>query len=95
MNIALYANATVDKILDEIKVASTTDQRLSSNQALETEIRKDKPAVFLYAPDFLYLVPKNVANINLGVINTPAERFLGIYKWYIKTDLVWPIFANQ
>ena len=92
LNIALYTNATVDKILDEIKVANTTDRRVSAYQAFDTEIRQDKPSVFLYAPDFLYLVPQQVRGINLGIINTPAERFLGIYKWYIKTDKVWPLF---
>ncbi|MFH1170226.1 MAG: peptide ABC transporter substrate-binding protein [Candidatus Vogelbacteria bacterium] len=95
LNIALYTNTTVDKILDELKVASTTDRRASAYQAFDTEIRQDKPAVFLYAPDFLYLVPRQVEGINLGIINTPAERFLSIYKWYIKTDRVWPIFVNN
>ncbi len=92
LNIALYTNITVDKILDEIKVASTTDRRASGYLAFDTEIRKDEPAVFLYAPDFLYVVPPEVQAINLGTINTPAERFLGVYKWYIKTDRVWPLF---
>jgi len=95
LNIALYTNVTIDKILDEIKVASTTDRRTADYLAFDTEIRKDQPAVFLYAPNFLYLVPPDVQAINLGIINTPAERFLGIYKWYIKTDRVWPAFVNR
>lgn len=95
LNIALYTNVAVDKILDEIKVASTTDRRVSGYQAFDAEIKKDKPAIFLYAPDFLYLIPPRVQAINLGIINTPAERFLGIYNWYIKTDRIWPIFVND
>ncbi len=95
LNIALYTNITVDKILDEIKVASTTDRHALSYESFRAEIEKDKPAVFLYAPDFLYVVPARVQGINLATINTPAERFLGIYHWHIKTDRVWPIFVNQ
>ena len=95
LNIALYTNITVDKILDEIKVASTTDRRALEYQAFDTEIEKDKPAVFLYAPDFLYIIPSRVQAVNLGIINTPAERFLGIYNWYIKTEQVWPIFIHK
>ncbi len=92
LNIALYTNTTVDKILDEIKVASTTDRRVAGYQDFEAEIRKDQPAVFLYAPDFLYVIPPEIQAIDLGTINTPAERFLGVYQWYIKTDRIWPLF---
>lgn len=95
LNIALYANVAVDKILDEIKVASTSDRRASGYFAFDAEIRKDQPAIFLYAPDFLYVVPPNVQAINLGIINAPAERFVGVYEWYIKTDRVWPAFVNR
>lgn len=94
LNIALYANLTVDKILDQIRIASTTEERASGYLALDKEIRQDEPAVFLYAPDFLYVVPDKMVGIDLGTINTPSERFLGIYNWHIKTDRVWPIFIN-
>ena len=57
-------------------------------------IEKDQPAVFLYAPEFIYVVPKKLQGIKLGALSTPAERFLNVYQWYTDTERVWNIFAN-
>jgi peptide/nickel transport system substrate-binding protein len=63
-------------------------------QAFEQEFQKDLPAVFVYSPAFLYIVPPNLKNTALAPINTPAERFLNIHEWYINTVKVWKIFAG-
>lgn len=94
LNIALYANITVDTLLEDIRTTANKDVRRDIFDAFENEIQNDVPAVFLYSPDFIYVVPKNIKGFNLGTVTTPAERFLAIYEWYIKTDRVWQFFTN-
>lgn len=93
LNIALYTNAKVDKLLDDARTTSDDSARLEKYLTLEKEIRNDVPAIFIYSPDFLYVVPKNLHGFTLGHITVPAERFLGLEKWYLETERVWKIFA--
>ena len=58
----------------------------------EDEIKKDMPAVFLYSPNFIYIVSKNIQRFSIDHITRPGDRFLNSYLWYIKTDNVWKIF---
>ena len=59
------------------------------------EIANDKPAVFLYAPYFIYITPQKVQNVTLGSLGSAAERFSNVYQWYIETNNVWKIFIEQ
>ncbi len=95
LNIALYTNSKTDKLLDDARALTDRDKRLEKYRALEQEIRSDIPAIFIYSPDFLYVVPKTLGGFTLGHITVPAERFLDIEKWYVETEKVWKIFAPK
>ncbi len=94
LNIAMYANGRVDKLLDDARTAQDQDTREKDYLAFEEEIRTDMPAVFLYSPSYLYVIPEKIKNITLGSLATPQDRFLGIRDWYIETDKVWKIFTK-
>ncbi len=94
LNIATYANAKVDKILEE--TLTTYDENIRTNKYVEfeQEIRKDKPAVFLYSPNFIYVLSKNTKGVDIEHISNTSDRFLNVYSWYTKTDKVWKIFVR-
>ncbi|MBI2100695.1 MAG: hypothetical protein HYT47_01605 [Candidatus Vogelbacteria bacterium] len=92
LNIALYTNTAVDKMLEELKASSPLEAKNDKLASVAAEIVKDTPAIFLYTPDFLYLLPPEVNGVALNSISAPADRFLNIYQWYLATEKVWPIF---
>ncbi len=94
LNVALYTNLKVDKILETLR--NTTDKTAQEKlyQNFETQIESDIPAIFLYSPDFVYIAPKKIQNIKLGSLITSAQRFNDVYKWYIETNNVWKIFTH-
>lgn len=94
LNIASYANARVDKVLDDARAETDVEKRANLYEKFSDEIRKDIPAIFMYAPEFLYVVPEKVNGLSIGSIAIPSERFLNIYEWYINTDSVWKIFVS-
>jgi len=94
LNIALYANITVDKLLEDIRSSSDRREKMDKYQELEEEISNDVPAIFLYSPDFIYATPEKIKDLKLGIVTTPSERFLNIHQWHTKTERVWKIFAN-
>lgn len=95
LNVAMYTNAKVDKILEE--TFSSTDEAVKAKKyaQLVDEIHKDMPAVFLYSPSFIYAVSKDLKGLALEHLITPSDRFINSYLWYTKTDNVWRVFAKN
>ncbi len=94
LNIALYANIDADKLLEEARITDG-NTRLEKYRLFAEEVRADMPAVFLYAPDFLYVVPERLKGLQLGAIATSEERFLSVADWFVETERVWPIFVKK
>ncbi len=92
LNIALYANITTDSILSEMRRTNDHDVFNESVNRFADEIEKETPAIFLYAPELLYVFPNKVFNATFTGVSEPRERWSGIEYWYIKTDSVWPYF---
>ena len=95
LNIALYANKTVDALLEDARSTAASAQQTADLQKIEDDIAADYPAAFLYAPDFIYAVPKNLRGVELPQIIDPADRFASVASWYLYTDSVWPFFAPR
>ncbi len=94
LNVALYANSVADHALEQLRQVSDPAERQEAYQQFLNELHKDIPAVFLYAPDFVYIVPKDVAGLDLGFIETPSDRFLSVAQWHRETEYVWPLFVR-
>jgi peptide/nickel transport system substrate-binding protein len=94
LNIALYTNIKADKILENIRKATSPAVQRNLYESFSKEISADIPAVFIYSPSFIYIVPSKVHNIKLGQLTTPSERFSDINHWYIETNKVWGVFAK-
>jgi len=95
LNIAGYTNASVDKTLETLRTTTDPAVRQTLLNSFSAQIAKDNPAVFLYAPDFVYSVPNDIAGVDLGFVETPSDRFLSVAQWHRETDYVWPIFVNK
>ncbi len=95
LNIALYANKNVDEILESLLQESPTPERFKLYASLKKEMDKDKPAIFIYSPNFIHIVPKNVKNVSYKTITENSDRYNSIHEWYIQTDTVWNIFLSK
>jgi len=95
LNIAMYTNAKVDKILEDAFVTIDEASRIKKYAQFENEIKNDMPAVFLYSPNFIYVISKDLQGFSMKNIIIGGERFLNSYLWYIKTDNVWKIFSKN
>ena len=94
LNIALYANKTVDALLEDMRSSADQVLRALNLQKIEDTIAADYPAAFIYAPDFTYAVPADLRGVELPQIIIPADRFATVASWYRTTDAVWPFFAR-
>ncbi len=90
LNIAMYTNIATDKLLEQARATLSGDKRMALYADFETSINKEVPAVFLYSPDLIYILPSDIQNVSLKRITAPEERFQNVQDWYTQTDRVWP-----
>lgn len=95
LNVAAYANRTVDLLLERIREEQDPEVALKDLAKVSNLIASDYPAAFTHAPDFLYAIPNSVHGVRLPQIASPSDRFATVATWYRNTEEVWPIFAGK
>ena len=95
LNIALYANIQSDALLQKLRETRNAQDRQRIYEEFKVEIDNDIPAVFLYSPDFIYVIPDTIQGFSFGTITVPAQRFISVHEWYIHTEKVWEIFRKD
>ena len=94
LNVAMYTNSKVDKLLEEARSTTDEEKRLANYMNAIAAIKEDIPAIFLYSPEFIYVLPKKIQGFTLNRTSIPSERFLNVHHWYINTERVWAIFTR-
>ncbi|OGJ11489.1 hypothetical protein A2565_03000 [Candidatus Nomurabacteria bacterium RIFOXYD1_FULL_36_19] len=94
LNISMYSNAKVDKILEDAQKTILLDDRINKYKSFIEEFNKDIPALLIYSPKYLYATTIELNNININTLINPSDRFASIYTWYADKDRVWKIFTK-
>lgn len=70
--------------------------------AIKVEMTKNVPAIFLYSPHFLYILPQDIKRVGLqqgqnriGRITDSSGRFVNVHKWYMQKEKVWKPFVEN
>ena len=94
LNISMYSNAAVDKILEDAQKNMDKDKRSTKYKLLIDEFNKDIPALLIYSPKYIYITSNKLNNFNINTLTNPSDRFAPIYLWYASKDRVWKIFTK-
>ena len=89
LNLALYSNIEVDKLLEENRQILDESLRKEKYEEFQDLLINDAPCVFLYNSDYLYLISNEIQGVNVNLIPASAKRFGGIEEWYAETKRVW------
>ncbi len=89
LNLAGYENKKADKLLEELRETFDKEEQKEKLSRFQEILPSDAPAVFLYSPDYLYFVSKEIKGINTKIIVDPSKRFTSIENWFIKTKRIW------
>jgi peptide/nickel transport system substrate-binding protein len=88
LNISLYKNGNVDQSLEKLRTNSIEDF-----SKIDSQIKDDIPAIFLYSPSYLYILPDAIKNTELSIVSS-EDRFNDINQWYIETRHIWNSFIK-
>lgn len=94
LNITGYANITTDGLLEKLRSNLSLEERRANLITFNQDIVKDRPAIFLYTPKFIYILPKDVGGMEINHISNAQDRFMNVHKWFIDSEKVWKIFAD-
>jgi peptide/nickel transport system substrate-binding protein len=94
LNLASYTSIESDKALDQARNVIDLDEKIKLLQKFEKEVINDAPAIFLYSPDFIYIVPQIIHAQFPQIVVTSSDRFADVHNWYIETEKVWKIFLK-
>lgn len=89
LNLAKYESKSADKLLESARISLGKEIRAKKYQEFQEILLGSAPAVFLYSPDYIYYIDKNIKGVNTKIIAEPSKRFSNIKNWYIKTDRTW------
>ena len=94
LNLALYTNTKADRALASARTELSARDREEYFAEFVTLVKEDRPAIFLYAPEFTYMAPHDLAGLDFPTLTTVSERFLNVHRWYTDSEPVWDIFAR-
>ncbi len=89
LNLSKYENPKADNLLEEIRKTLDPKIRKEKYSSLQDILIEDAPAVFLFSPNYLYIISPEVKGIKTKIIVRPSKRFHNIENWYIETKRVW------
>ncbi len=89
LNITQYINTKTDDLLERARKESNQELRFDDYRTFNQVIMQDTPALFLYSPDFIYSVPKELSLTLSEYLAQPQDRFNRIYTWHIRSHTVW------
>lgn len=87
-NLAVFANKTVDTLLENGRKTTNVEERTKYYWEFQKIVAKELPVIFLYSPTYTYPQDKTVKGFDVGYISSYSDRFNNLSEWYVKTKRV-------
>ncbi len=88
LNLAAYNNSEVDKLLLEARSAVDAGTRINKYKEIQKILLSEVPVIFLYFPNYTYVLSREVRGFSGTVLIEPASRFSDVADWYLKTKKI-------
>ncbi len=88
LNIGMFDNKDADGILESLREEMDPEKRREGYKAFQQILASENPAIFLYSPNYLYVMSNTVKGMNVTAVNNPSYRLSNASKWYIDTKRV-------
>ena len=88
LNLTGFSYRRTDELLEKAALAKNEQEKKTHYSEFQQVIANNIPAIFLYNTTYSYLVDQKIKGININHITRPADRFIGVENWYIKTKRV-------
>jgi peptide/nickel transport system substrate-binding protein len=83
-----WENRPADEAIEQARALTDRDRRRGYYLQFQRTFAEEVPALLLYYPVYTYGVRAKVHDVQMGPLNSPADRFRSIASWYIVTKRV-------
>lgn len=87
-NYSGWSLRTTDEAIERARAISDQAMRRSYYGVFQRAFAAEAPALLLYYPIYTYGVRTKVHDVQIGPLNSPADRFRSIANWYIVTKRI-------
>lgn len=95
LNLAIFYNKQVDQLLEEARQTNDPEQRRLKYLHFQNILAEEQPAVFLYNPLYIHVLPTRIKGATLERISVPSDRLNDIDRWYINVRHQWSWRAKR
>lgn len=88
LNLSLYENKAVDQLIDTTRKTFDEAARAEALQKIQQQIYTDRPAIFLFSPNYLYAAPNSLGGFSKPLLASPADRLRYASDWFLETSRV-------
>jgi len=88
LNLSLFNNKIADGLLESVRQNLNPATRQADLTKLQQLINEERPAIFLYSPNYLYVTSKNLGGFAAESVVVPSDRFYKVHEWFLKTARV-------
>ena len=88
LNISGYSNKSVDTKLESILRENNLDKQKTIIDQVNTAIRNDMGALFIFSPKYIILSKDNIDLDLPETISRPEDRYQKIMSWYLEKERV-------
>lgn len=87
-NYAGWNSRSADEAIEQARALSDRELRRGYYVEFQRVFADEAPALLLYYPVYTYGVRSKVHDVQMGPLNSPADRFRSIADWYIVTKRI-------
>ena len=97
----LESSSPPERLIDQLSQPYDDNWRDMVYNEIKIEMIKNVPAIFLYSPHFLYILPEVIQGVDLdgtrrlGRVLGPSGRFITVHTWYLKKEKVWKFLVEK
>ncbi len=89
LNLAMFANASADRALEEARRTADPAARKDAYRTFLGVLADEIPAAFLYSPSYTYPMPAELHGFTGTRVASPSDRFATVTGWYLETSRNW------
>lgn len=88
LNLALFRDRAADQLLEKARKTTNPEERGATYRKFQERLIEEVPAIFLFSPTYAYALPADLKGTLLERAPLPADRFVAVETWYLKTKRV-------
>lgn len=84
LNYSVMQDGPIDNALEALQAESSDEPRRLLYEQVQSRIKVEDPAAFLFATSFLFAYESSLKGVELRRVNAPQDRFSHVHKWYVR-----------